>query len=130
MARYYKLLLLSLLTIHFSILLTACQEGREAGDPFGQWRMAGSDTNYISFSGSITWIKDLKSGEVYGNFQHAGDSLFIQCYSIEGEPKDTAIVENTFGFRPFSNIRLKIESLTSDQLIVSQKGHTWSFDKY
>ena len=125
MARFFKtLFLLS------CILLTACQEGREAGELFGQWRMAGSDLNYISFSGSITWIKNLKEGEVYGNFQHTGDSLFIQCYSIEGEPKDTAIVEKTFGFKPFRNIRIKIESLTSDQLIVSQKGHTWSFDKY
>ncbi len=125
MARFFKtLFLLS------CILLTACQEGREAGELFGQWRMAGSDLNYISFSGSITWIKNLKEGEVYGNFQHTGDSLFIQCYSIEGEPKDTAIVEKTFGFKPFRNIRIKIESLTSDQLIVSQKGQTWSFDKY
>ena len=125
MARFFKsLFLLS------CILLTACQEGREAGELFGQWRMAGSDLNYVSFSGSITWIKNLKEGEVYGNFQHTGDSLFIQCYSIEGEPKDTAIVEKTFGFKPFRNIRIKIESLTSDQLIVSQKGQTWSFDKY
>ena len=125
MARFFKsLFLLS------CILLTACQEGREAGELFGQWRMAGSDLNYISFSGSITWIRNLKEGEVYGNFQHTGDSLFIQCYSIEGEPKDTAIVEKTFGFKPFRNIRIKIESLTSDQLIVSQKGQTWSFDKY
>jgi len=75
-------------------LLTSCQESREAGDLLGQWRQAGLDNHYISFSGSIIWIKDLSQGPVYGNFQHTGDSLFIQCYSAKALPMDTAIVEN------------------------------------
>lgn len=131
MARFFK----SLFTITFSLFtitftLMSCQEGREAGDLLGQWRMVGSDTKYISFSGSITWIRCLPDDEVFGNFQHIGDSLFIQCYSIEGNVADTILVEDTYAFRPFNDIRVKIESLTSDKLIISKNRQTWSFDKY
>ncbi len=131
MARFFK----SLFTITFSLFtitftLMSCQEGREAGDLLGQWRMVGSDTKYISFSGSITWIRCLPDDEVFGNFQHIGDSLFIQCYSIEGNVADTILVEDTYAFKPFNDIRVKIESLTSDKLIISKNRQTWSFDKY
>ncbi len=131
MARFFK----SLFTITFSLFtitftLMSCQEGREAGDLLGQWRMVGSDTKYISFSGSITWIRCLPDDEVFGNFQHIGDSLFIQCYSIEGNVADTILVEDTYAFKPFNDIRVKIESLTSDKLIISKNSQIWSFDKY
>lgn len=131
MARFFK----SLFTITFSLFtitftLMSCQEGREAGDLLGQWRMVGSDTKYISFSGSIIWIRCLPDDEVFGNFQHIGDSLFIQCYSIEGNVADTILVEDTYAFKPFNDIRVKIESLTSDKLIISKNRQTWSFDKY
>ena len=126
MARFFKYIFL----LTFSILLLSCQEGGDAGDLWGQWRLTGSDTQYISFSGSIVWIKNLGENELYGNFQHTGDSLFIQCYSINGIPQDTALVENTFGFRPFNNIRLKIEELSSDRLQLSRDNHTWRFDQY
>ena len=93
MARFYKtshrshgshryfFLIFSLFTIS---LFTSCQEGGDAGDLWGQWRLEDSDTKYISFSGSIVWIKNLNENELYGNFQHVGDSLFIQCSSIKG----------------------------------------------
>ena len=131
MARFFK----SLFTITFSLFtitftLMSCQEGREAGDLLGQWRMVGSDTKYVSFSGSIAWIRCLPNDEVFGNFQHIGDSLFIQCYSIEGNVADTILVEDTYAFKPFNDIRVKIESLTSDKLIISKNSQTWSFDKY
>ena len=126
MARFFKYIFL----LTSSIFLLSCQEGGDAGDLLGQWRLSGSDTQYISFSGSIVWIKNLGENELYGNFQHTGDSLFIQCYSINGIPQDTALVENTFGFRPFNNIRLKIEELSSDRLQLSRDNHTWRFDKY
>ena len=131
MARFYKksLFLLSLITFHLSLLIS-CQEGREAGDLLGQWRQTDSDTHYISFSGSIIWIKDLSQGSVYGNFQHTDDSLFIQCYSAEALPIDTAIVEQSLGFKPFNNIRLKIATLDSDHLILNKEGQTWKFYKY
>jgi hypothetical protein len=126
MARFFKYLPF----YFFTFLLFSCQEGRDAGDLLGQWRVAGSDTKYISFSGSIAWIKDLQGSNVYGNFQHVGDSLFIQCYSINGIPEDTVLVENTFGFRPFNNIRVKIETLSSDRLQLRQDNQTWTLDKY
>ena len=126
MARFFKYIFL----LTSSIFLLSCQEGGDAGDLWGQWRLTGSDTQYISFSGSIVWIKNLGENELYGNFQHTGDSLFIQCYSINGIPQDTALVENTFGFRPFNNIRLKIEELSSDRLQLRQNNQTWAFDKY
>ena len=128
MARFYKFLFAPLLLL--SLLLSSCQEGGDAGDLLGQWRLSGSDTQYISFSGSIIWMKNLKENELYGNFQHVGDSLFIQCYSIKGIPEDTILVENSFGFRPFNNIRLKIETLSSDRLLLRQNNQTWSFEKY
>ena len=125
MARFYKII--SLFAI---ILLTSCEEGREAGDLLGQWRMSGSDTKYISFSGSITSIKDLVEGEVFGNFQHIGDSLFIQCYSKDALPSDTFMIETSYGFKPFKNIRLKIESVDGNNLVLSKGGKIWSFYKY
>lgn len=125
MGRFYKLV--SLLAI---ILVSACEEGRDAGSLYGQWRMSGSDTKYISFSGSITSIKDLTEGEVFGNFQHVGDSLFIQCYSIDNLQSDTIMIESSYGFRPFNNIRLKIKSIDNDNLVLSNKGKIWSFYKY
>ena len=128
MARFYKSLFAPLFLL--SLLLTSCQEGGDAGDLLGQWRLSGSDTQYISFSGSIVWMKNLKENELYGNFQHVGDSIFIQCYSIKGIPEDTTLVENSFGFRPFNNIRLKIEALSSDRLQLRQNHQTWSFEKY
>ena len=126
MAKFFKYIFL----LTSSIFLLSCQEGGDAGDLLGQWRLSGSDTQYISFSGSIVWIKNLKENELYGNFQHVGDSLFIQCYSIKGIPEDTTLVENSFGFRPFNNIRLKIETLSSDRLQLRKDNQTWSFDKY
>ena len=126
MAKFFKYIFL----LTSSIFLLSCQEGGDAGDLLGQWRLSGSDTQYISFSGSIVWIKNLKENELYGNFQHVGDSLFIQCYSIKGIPEDTTLLEKSFGFRPFNNIRLKIETLSSDRLQLRKDNQTWSFDKY
>ena len=125
MARFYKLI--SLFAI---ILLISCEEGRDAGNLYGQWRMSGSDTKYISFSGSITSIKDLVEGEVFGNFQHVGDSLFIQCYSKDNLLSDTIMIESSYGFKPFNNIRLRIESIDNDNLVISKEGKIWSFFKY
>lgn len=128
MARFSKHLLS--LPLLCGLLLTACQEGSEAGQLLGQWRMEGSATRYIAFSGSITVLRSIDEGEVFGNFQHQGDSLFMQCYSREGLPTDTAVVEQTFGLKPFSDIRLRIVSLTADRLIISDHSRTWTFDKY
>ena len=133
MARYFKRLSLFTFLLpltSYLLLLTSCQEGGDAGDLFGQWRMDGSDAKYISFSGTIVWIKDLKQSEIYGNFQHQGDSLFMQCYSKMGEKRDTILVEQSFGFRPINNIRVKITTLDSDHLVLTKDGQTWSFYKY
>jgi len=130
MARFFKYFLFSLFAIHFSILVSSCQEGREAGDLLGQWRMDHTDSKYISFSGSVVWVKDLKNCNVYGNFQHVGDSLFIQCYSEKAEKADTIMIEESFGFKPFNNIRLKIEQLDNDHITLSKNGKTWIFNKW
>lgn len=127
MARFYKHLFLLTSSL---FLLSSCQEGGEAGDLFGQWRMKGSDSKYICFSGSISVIREIHIGEIYGQFQHVGDSLFIEFVSVEGIPSDTAIVENDFGFKPFNNTHLKIDRLDSDDLVLSKDGKTWSFYKY
>ena len=125
MARYFKTIL------SFALLLFAsCQEGGEAGDLLGQWRLADSETKYVSFSGALTLFRSITEGEVYGKFQHEGDSLFIQCLSIYGAPSDTAIVENSFGFQPFGDIRLKIETLSNDKIVLSKGQKQWRFRKY
>ena len=140
MAKFYKLLHLApcplllvpylLLLAPCPLLLTSCQEGGEARDLFGQWRMDGSDSKYVSFSGSVTLLKELQRGEIYGNFQHIGDSLFMQYYSEKGEQVDTVVVEESFGFRPLNNIRLKIVTLDNDRLVLDKDGQTWRFYKY
>lgn len=127
MERFFKSLLFA-----FLFFLMSCQEGGEAGDLWGQWRMTGSDDKYLSFSGSVALFRNITKREVnvYGNFQHIGDSLFIQCYSNGGWVTDTVMVEETFGFKPFNNIRVKIETLNDDDLVLSKDSLIWSFYKY
>jgi len=127
MAKFCKYLFLLTSSI---ILLSSCQEGGEAGDLFGQWRLKDSDSKYISFSGSITLFRDINGSQVFGKFKHNGDSLFIECVSIDGRLSDTVFVETGFGFKPFTDIRLKIDKLNSDDLVLSKDGQTWSFYKY
>lgn len=136
MARYFKFLAIGALFTILYPLFTACQEGREAGDLWGQWRMNGSSAKYLSFSGSIVWLKDMDmigtkdNAGVYGNFQHTGDSLFIHFYSRGKTKADTIMVEQSFGMKPFTNIRLRIDALDDDCLLLSKDGQHWSFEKY
>lgn len=133
MVKYFKYIFL---LTSFLFFLISCQEGREAGDLFGQWHMDSQESNYIGFSGSVTVLRNITGinsnsmRQVYGNFQHVGDSLFIQCYSAEALRTDTTMVEESFGFKPFNNIRVKIESLNGDILVLSKDHQTWSFYKY
>lgn len=112
------------------LLLFSCQEGSEAGDLFGQWRLNGADDQYISFSGAVTRLQIVDQCNVYGNFQHRGDSIFIQCVSTESLPSDTLLIEQDFGFKPFTDIRLKIDQLDSDRLLLSKDGRQWVFTKW
>jgi len=136
MAKSYKIIrhLTSYILLLTSsiLLLTSCQEGSDAGDLLGQWRMNNTDNQYMSFSGGIVWIKTVpdKNFGVFGNFQHKGDSLFIQCFSKEELKSDTIMVEESFGFKPFNNIRVKIESLNGDVMVLSKDGQKWNFYKY
>lgn len=127
MARFCKYIIL---LTSYIFLLSSCQEGGEAGDLFGLWRMDGPELKSISFSGSVTLLRKPNDSQVYGKFKHVGDSLFIKCVSIDGVATDTSLVENDFGFKPFTDIRLKIDRLDSDHLVLSQKTQTWSFYKY
>lgn len=135
MAKFYKLLAISCW-----LLAASCQEGRDAGDLWGQWRTDATiyigyeeqgrqELQYLSFSGNIAWFK-ANGVEVFGNFQHQGDSLFIQCSSIEGSPIDTITVERHFGMRPFTDIRLKIEKLSDDDLVLTKGDRMWNFYKW
>lgn len=125
MARFFKLF-----SFIYFFLLVSCQEGGDAGDLWGLWRMTGFEDKYLSFSGSVSLFRFVGKGDVYGNFQRIGDSLFIQCYSVEGILSDTTMVEETFGFKPFNNIRVKIETLNDDDLVLSKDSLIWSFYKY
>lgn len=121
-----------------ALTLFSCQEGREAGDLLGQWRMVDSDSKFISFSGSITQFryvnaeKKVLQQEAFGNFQHVGDSLFIQCYPITEAERagDTKLIEETYELKPYNNIRVRIDVLDSEHLRLSKNGKTWNFEKY
>ena len=134
MERYFKLLAISCWLLAVSASFTSCQEGREAGDLLGQWRL--SDTQYISFSGSVVQFRNVVDNSwtmgVFGNFQHVGDSIFIQCYSIleEDHENDINLIENEFGFKPFNNIRVKVVSLDNDNLIRNKEERQWAMRKY
>ena len=119
----------------FTFLLLSCQEGRDAGDLFGQWQM--TDSKYVSFSNSIVVFRSVNSnvrdGEVYGTFEHVGDSLFIHCYSITDvtvTPEDIDLIENVFGLKPFGNIRFRIDALDDDQLLLSKDNQHWKLIKW
>jgi hypothetical protein len=127
MVRYYKYLIILTSSI---ILLAACQEGGEAGDLWGQWRQTGKENMYVSFSGSVTQFRMENGQPVFAKFQHVGDSLFMQCSSIYKDKADTTMVEESFGMKPFTNIRLKIDALNEDHLLLSKDGQHWSFEKY
>ena len=129
MAKYYKLLTVSCWLLAVGLTF-ACQEGREAGDLFGQWKQEGVGNRHISFSGSVVWLNATSDGNIYGNFQHIGDSLFMQCYSNRALPEDTILVEELFGFKPINDIRLKIEVLDSEHLILNKGERTWKLIKY
>ena len=129
-SRVWRCIHSSKFIVLLSLLLFSCQEGGDAGDLFGQWRLQDSDSKYISFSGSVVWIKELLHGEATGTFQHQGDSLFMQCRSIKGMPEDTIIIEQSFGFRPIDNIRVRITTLDSDHMVLTKDGQTWSFYKF
>ena len=127
MARYCKKLT-SLLLI--SLLLISCQEGGDAGELLGQWRLEGKEDMYLSFSGSITQFRNNNGQRVFAKFQHVGDSLFMQCSSIYKEQSDTTMIENDFGMKPFSNIRVTIEALDSDHMTLSTDSQRWLLEKY
>ena len=125
MAKYYKLL-----AVGCWLLAASCQEGGDAGDLWGQWRLEGHDDMYISFSGTITQFRKNNGQAVFAKFQHEGDSLFMQCSSINQEKSDTTFVEEEFGMNPFTNIRLRIDALDSDHLELSKGGKRWLLEKY
>ena len=130
MARFFRIWAISCWLLAVGTL-TSCQEGGDAGDLFGMWRLKGSDAQYISFSGSVTRLSYTQDAQyVYGNFQHVGDSLYMQLFSEKGLRRDTNMVEQTFGFKPFEDVRLRIETLNDDRLVLSKDGHTWNFYKY
>ena len=120
MANYYKhLILLTSSIFLLTSALSSCQEGGDAGDLLGQWRLEGHDDMYVSFSGSIADFRKSNGLEVFAKFQHKGDSLFMQCSSINQIKADTTMVEDEYGMKPFTNIRLRIDA-----------GQHWAFEKY
>ena len=130
MANSCKYFLLSFFILHSSFFISSCQEGGDAGDLWGQWRLEGHDDIYISFSGNITQFRKNNGQAVFAKFQHEGDSLFMQCSSIYQEKSDTTFVEEEFGMNPFTNIRLRIDALDSDHLELSKGGKRWLLEKY
>ena len=130
--KYFLLLTSSIFLL--TSTLSSCQEGGDAGDLLGQWRLEGHDDMYVSFSGTIASFRSISDqqlkGEVFAKFQHKGDSLFMQCTSIKQQKSDTTMVEDGFAMKPFTNIRVKIDVLDGDRLQLSKDNQHWSFEKY
>ena len=127
MARFSKYFFLLTSSI---ILFTSCQEGGDAGDLLGQWRLTTKEDMYVSFSGSITQFRKNNGQAVFAKFQHVGDSLYMQCSSIKQQKSDTTMIENEFGMKPFTNIRVRIDALDSDHLTLSKDNQHWVLEKY
>ena len=125
MAKFYKLL-----AVGCWLLAASCQEGRDAGDLLGQWKLMDKEDIYVSFSGTITQFRKNNGQAVFAKFQHVGDSLFIQCSSIYQEKSDTTIIEEEYGMKPFDNIRLRIDVLDGNHLTLSKDGQYWVLQKY
>jgi hypothetical protein len=125
MAKYYKLL-----AVGCWLLAASCQEGKDAGDLLGQWRLTNKEDMYVNFSGHIAEFRKNNGQSVFAKFQHTGDSLFMQCSSIYKEKRDTTMVEDEYGMKPFTNIRVRIEALDDDHLTLSKDGQRWLFEKY
>lgn len=130
MARYFKLLTTACWLAGALALVTACQEGRDAGDLLGQWRLTDKEGMYVSFSGSIAQFRKDNGTFVFAKFQHTGDSLFLQCSSIHQQQSDTILIENEYGMSPFTDIRLRVDALDDDHLTLSKDGRRWLLEKY
>ena len=57
-------------------------------------------------------------------------SVSLKELAEKAEKKDTTLLEESFGFKPFNNIRVKIAALDNDQLVITKGSQTWSFHKY
>ena len=130
MAKYFKYIAISYWLLAVGTLFTACQEGSDAGDLLGQWRLTEKTDLYVSFSGPITEFRKNNGEIVFAKFQHVGDSLFMQCSSIYKLKSDTIMVEEEIGMKPFTNIRVKIDALDADRLLLSKDGRHWTLEKY
>ena len=130
MERYFKYIAISCWLLAVSSLFTACQEGGDAGELFGQWRLTDKEDMYVSFSGTITQFRKNNGQAVFAKFQHVGDSLFMQCSSTYKQKTDTTMAEDEFGMKPFTNIRVKIDALDSERLLLSKDGRHWTLEKY
>ena len=131
MVKFYKTLALRLtFIVYCSLFIVSCQQGSEAGDLLGQWRLEGHDDMYVSFSGTIAQFRKNNGQKVFANFQHQGDSLFMQCSSIYKQKTDTTLIENEYGMTHFTNIRLRIDALDNDRLLLSKSSQHWAFEKY
>ena len=145
MARYFKkaavwMLCAAFFTLH-SFLFTSCQEGGNAHGGYGSYNSGYYDytslfdEQYISFSGSIVQFHtvtpdNVMNSQIFGKFQHVGDSLFIQCYSINDSQHDIDVVENVFGFYPFNNIRVKIKFVGDNAIQLTDNSHEWILEKW
>jgi hypothetical protein len=54
----------------------------------------------------------------------------MQCSSIYKEKADTLMVEDEFGMKPFINIRVRIDALDSERMLLSKDGQQWTLEKY
>lgn len=127
MARFFRNTFYAIITM---VALTACEEGSDAGELYGQWRLVGGENVYVSFSGSLVIMRKTSVAEVYGNFQHVGDSLFMQYYTYKEEPLDTLTIEEELHFRPMNNVRTRITELSGKHLTLTRGGEIWNFEKY
>ncbi len=139
MAKFYKYFCFVLL-----FLLTACQNEGDIGSLYGQWKLTNSHVNgenklfdniYFSFQGKVVWVKSVNAdnhtyNDVFGNFQHVGDSLLINFVQKSELTTTASLIEERCGFADADNVRVLIRNLDSSELILLDGDNYWNFEKY
>ncbi len=125
-------------------LFAACQNEGDIGSLYGQWLLRNSYVNgenklfdniYFSFQGKVVWVKSVNAdnhtyNDVFGNFQHVGDSLLINFVQKSEQTTTTSLIEERCGFVDADNVRLIIKNLDSSELILSDGDNYWKYEKF
>ena len=127
-------------------ILSACTHNDgDIGDLYGRWQLtemrvadsiATPNDLFFSFQSSVIFVSvcnyDLHEAIDYaGNFIHSGDSLCIGMV-----PRDSvgeglrSFMSTRWGMADYDDVRLRIEALDRQQLLLSRSEDYWQFQRF